>query len=123
TLAAPTALLTPEPQDRGPAPYARQALSVMIEAAHRWPHLTAQHLDPLLRRHPKLALTIGSAALTRMVDLPTLDITVLETIEPHLPERRHTDLDVGIAAFAARLAHHRLATTHDPVTRGLTLHN
>ncbi|MGW5866580.1 tetratricopeptide repeat protein [Streptomyces sp. NPDC055239] len=123
TFTAPATLLAPDHQDSGPAVYTRQALSVMIESAHRWPHLTTQHLAPLLRRHPELALAVGSAALTRLVDLPTLDVTVLEAIEPHLPERRHTDLDVGIAALAARLAHHRLATAHDPVIRGQTLYN
>ncbi|PWI05028.1 hypothetical protein DIZ27_41795 [Streptomyces sp. NWU339] len=72
TITTPTALLAPGHQDSGPAPYTRQALTVLIEAAHRWPHLTAQHLDPLLRRHPTLALAAGGAALTRLTDLPTL---------------------------------------------------
>ncbi|WP_053670317.1 tetratricopeptide repeat protein, partial [Streptomyces caelestis] len=117
TLTTPAALLAPDPQDTGPAAYTRQALSVMIEAARRWPHLTIQHLDPLLRSHPELALAAGGAALTRLADLPTLDITVLRAIALHFPEDRHTDLDIGIAAVIARLAHHRLAITHDLTTR------
>ncbi|WP_331736425.1 tetratricopeptide repeat protein [Streptomyces sp. NBC_00045] len=117
TLTTPAALLAPDHQDSGPSPYTRQALSVMIEAARRWPHLTTQHLDPLLRRHPELALAAGSAALTRLADLTTLDITVLEIIEPHFPEINHTDLNIGIAALTTRLAHHRLAATRDPATR------
>ncbi|MFF0473352.1 tetratricopeptide repeat protein [Streptomyces sp. NPDC004284] len=117
TLTTPAALLAPDHRNSGPSPYTRQALSVMIEAAHRWPHLTTQHLNPLLRHHPELVLAAGSAALTRLADLTTLDIGVLEIIEPHFPEIRHTDLDIGVAALAARLAHHRLAATRDPATR------
>ncbi|MFJ2716839.1 tetratricopeptide repeat protein [Streptomyces sp. NPDC087437] len=117
TITTPTALLAPDHQDSGPAPYTRQALTVMIEAAHRWPHLTTQHLDPLLRRHPTLALAAGGAALTRLTNLPTLDITVLGAINFHFTEDRHTDLDAGIAAITARLVHHHLPTLHDPASR------
>ncbi|UQX03395.1 tetratricopeptide repeat protein [Streptomyces sp. RerS4] len=117
TITTPTALLAPGHQDGGPAPYARQALTVLIEAAHRWPHLTTQHLDPLLRRHPTLALAAGGAALTRLNDLPTLDITVLGAISHHFPEDRHADLDAGIAAITERVLHHHLPTVHDPASR------
>ncbi|MBT2440092.1 tetratricopeptide repeat protein [Streptomyces sp. ISL-36] len=117
TITTPTALLAPDHQDSRPAPYTRQALTVMIEAAHRWPHLTTQHLDPLLRRHPTLALAAGGAALARLTDLPTLDITVLGAVNSHFPKDRHTDLDAGIAAITARLVHHHLPTLHDPASR------
>ena len=114
---APTLLLAPGEDNSEPAAYTRQALSVLIEAAHRWPHLTTRHLGPLLRGHPALALAAGSAALTRLTDLTSLDIAVLEAIEPHLPRRPHVDLDLGAAALAQRLADHRLATPADPATR------
>ncbi|WP_367575187.1 tetratricopeptide repeat protein [Streptomyces griseoaurantiacus] len=99
------------------APWTRDALTVLIETARRWPHIATGQLYPLLKKHPELALYAGSTALAALAGLDSLDLTVLEAIEPHLPEGRHTDLDVGIAAIAARLARHRLATTHDPATR------
>jgi tetratricopeptide (TPR) repeat protein len=120
TAAAPALLLAPDGQDGQPPAHTRHTLSVMVEAAHRWPHVTARHLDPLLRRTPTLALVAGSAALSRLADLPTLDISVLQAIERHFPARRHSDLDVGIAAITRRLAHHRLATTQDPLAHALT---
>ncbi|OMI84592.1 hypothetical protein BSZ07_38095 [Streptomyces sp. M1013] len=117
TTTAPALLLAPGGLNGAPAAYTRQALSTLVEAAHRWPHLTTQHLDPLLRRHPTLALTAGSATLIRLCDLPTLDLAVLEAIEPHLPRHAHVDLDLGAAALTARLTHQRLATTTNPATR------
>ncbi|MDX3866847.1 tetratricopeptide repeat protein, partial [Streptomyces europaeiscabiei] len=117
TITTPTALLAPAQVDGRPALYTRHAMLVMIEAGIRWPHLTTQHLAPLLRRHPALALAAGGAALTRLADLDSLDITVLDAIRLHFPTSRHTELDAGIAAITARLARHHLATTHDPAAR------
>ncbi|WP_405466480.1 tetratricopeptide repeat protein (plasmid) [Streptomyces anulatus] len=114
---APARLLAPTDEAGRPPAYTRQSLSVVIEAAQRWPHLTTRHLDPLLRRNPELALAGGSAALTRLADLTTLDDSVLEAIEPHLPDHAHTDLDLGAAAVTARLTEHRLTTATDPATR------
>ncbi|MGA4960478.1 tetratricopeptide repeat protein [Streptomyces lavendulocolor] len=102
------------------APWTRDALTVLIETARRWPHIATGQLYPLLKNHPELALHAGGAALAALAGLDSLDVTVLEVIEPHLPEGRHTDLDVGIAAVTARLARHRLSTTHDPATRART---
>ncbi|MER5471993.1 tetratricopeptide repeat protein [Streptomyces sp. NPDC002685] len=99
------------------APWTRDALTVLIETARRWPHFATGQLYPLLKNHPELALHAGGTALAALAGLDSLDLTVLEAIEPHLPEGRHTDLDVGIAAITTRLARHRLATTHDPATR------
>ncbi|MFJ9901002.1 tetratricopeptide repeat protein, partial [Streptomyces sp. NPDC091280] len=98
------------------APWTRDALTVLIETAHRWPHIATGQLYPLLKNHPQLALHAGSTALAALAGLDNLDLTVLEAIEPHLPKSRHTDLDVGIAAITARLTHHRLATTNAPIT-------
>ncbi|MFD9060850.1 tetratricopeptide repeat protein, partial [Kitasatospora purpeofusca] len=119
---APAALLVPDRWGGEPAGYTRQALTVLIEAAHRWPHLTYRHLDPILSSQPHLALAAGSAALTRLAALENLDLDVLEALEYEFPEGRHTDLDVGIAAVATRLAHHRLATTRSPAARA-RIHN
>ncbi|MFD3622618.1 tetratricopeptide repeat protein [Streptomyces sp. NPDC058676] len=102
------------------APWTRDALTVLIETARRWPHFATGQLYPLLKNHPQLALHAGGTALAALAGLDSLDLTVLEAIEPHLPKGRHTDLDVGIAAITARLARHRLATIHDPATRART---
>jgi tetratricopeptide (TPR) repeat protein len=110
---APGLLLVPG-ESGEPTTYTRQALSVLIETAHRWPHVTAQHLDPLLRQHPTLALAAGSAALSRLADLDSLDMAVLEAVEPHLPQHRHVDLDLGAAALSARLIPRRMTATSDP---------
>ncbi|MGW1713093.1 tetratricopeptide repeat protein [Streptomyces sp. NPDC002156] len=103
------------------APWTREALTVLIETASRWPHIATGQLFPLLKKHPELAVHAGSNALAALAGLDSLDITVLEAIEPHLPSNRQADLDVGIAAFMSRLAEYRLATTHDPGTRAFTL--
>ncbi|MDH2391925.1 tetratricopeptide repeat protein, partial [Streptomyces sp. HNM0663] len=100
-----------------PAPWTRDALTVLIETARRWPHIATGQLFPLLKSHPELALHAGGTALAALVGLDTLDLAVLEAIEPHLPEGRHTDLDVGIAAITYRLARHRLTSTQDPARR------
>jgi tetratricopeptide (TPR) repeat protein len=104
-----------------PAPWTRDALTVLIETARRWPHIATGQLYPLLIQHPRLALHAGGTALAALAGLEHLDLAVLEAIEPHLPPGRHTDLDVGIAAVAARLADRLLAADPDPLTRSRTL--
>jgi Tetratricopeptide repeat len=79
----------------------------------RWPHV-AVHLAGILLTDPELAVVAGGAALTALADIPNIDPTVLDAIEPYLPPERHVDLDVGIAAFTKRLTEHRLTTTTDP---------
>ncbi|MFF7231805.1 tetratricopeptide repeat protein [Streptomyces sioyaensis] len=107
-----------DPSDTGtPAPWTRDALTTLIETARRWPHIATGQLYPLLKSHPELALQAGGNALAVLADLDTIDLTVLEAIERHLPIDRHTDLDLGIAAITSRLARHRLATNHDPAAR------
>jgi tetratricopeptide (TPR) repeat protein len=108
-----SALLTPDPD---PPAYARQAITVLIEATQRWPHL-AQHLFPLLQAHPQLAMACGGAALTTLADTPGIDLAVLEAIEPLLPAKRHIDLDIAAAAITTKLTEHRLASTTDPAER------
>ncbi|MFD9441894.1 tetratricopeptide repeat protein, partial [Streptomyces sp. NPDC060006] len=115
---APARLLRAASQGSAPAlPWTRDTLTILINTAQRWPHIAIRQLSPLLKKHPELALHAGGTALAALAGLDSLDLTVLEAVEPYLPEGRHTDLDVGIAATTARLARHRLATTHDPATR------
>lgn len=93
----------------------RTALTALISAASRWPHVATRQLAPLLTKHPQLAVQAGGAAVAALADLPGLDPRVLEAIEPHLPEGRHTDLDPGSAVVAYHLAKHRLAHTQNPL--------
>jgi tetratricopeptide (TPR) repeat protein len=111
----PAQLLTTDDGD-GPAPaYARAAITVLIEAAHRWPHLADRQLYPILRKRPRLALTAGGAALTRLAGLQHPGILdILQAIEAQLPDSRHVDLDTGIAALTTRLTTHHFTTTNDP---------
>ncbi|WLW55289.1 tetratricopeptide repeat protein [Streptomyces sp. YU58] len=114
---APARLLG-RPGTGAPAPWTRDTLTVLIEAARRWDHIAARQLYPLLKAHPELAIQAGGAALTALANLDGIDPTVLEAIEPHLPQERHADLDIGIATLTYRLAQHRLATTQDPLAVG-----
>ncbi|MFJ9530805.1 tetratricopeptide repeat protein, partial [Streptomyces cyaneofuscatus] len=115
---APAHLLAAATPDPAPAqPWTRDTLTILINTAERWPHIATRQLYPLLKNHPELALHAGGTALATLAGLDTIDLTVLEAIEAHLPTGRHIDLDVGIAAITSRLARHRLVTTNDPATR------
>lgn len=118
---APARLLASEhPGDSG-APgvpvWAGHALTTLVEAARRWPHLAQGQLYPLLAAHPRLALHAGGATLAALAGLDDLDVELLESIEALLPGHRHVDLDLGIAALASRLAERRLAAATSSVQR------
>jgi tetratricopeptide (TPR) repeat protein len=100
-----------------PPVWAPAAVSVLVEAAHRWPHLAAEVLYPLLRQRPDLALAAGGTAITRLAAIPTVDLAVLAAIEPLLPDHRHIDLDIAAMAVSTALTEHRLAAATDPVER------
>jgi hypothetical protein len=110
-------LLKPTPRAPDLPAWTRPALTVLIEVAHRWPHVAEHQLIPLLTHHPELALEAGGAALSRLVETPGTDIQLLQGIEPHLPSGRHIDLDVGAAALTQRLVDYRLAHTTDDGNR------
>ncbi|MFC8451613.1 tetratricopeptide repeat protein [Kitasatospora sp. NPDC057223] len=103
---------------RAAAPWTARAVTFLLSAAQHWNHLGPQYLHPLLLTDPRLAVDAGSAALTILSGLPDI-VPVLEALEAHLPEGRHTDLDVGVAAVTARLTAHRLGLTRDPAERAL----
>jgi tetratricopeptide (TPR) repeat protein len=113
--ASTTALLLTRHGDRpAAAAWTARAVTFLASAASRWPHLGTGHLYPLLLGDPQLALDAGSAALSVIAGLPDATPAVLEAIEGRLSDRRHVDLDPGIAALAVRLAEHRLALSDDP---------
>ncbi|MFM9492114.1 tetratricopeptide repeat protein [Streptomyces galilaeus] len=99
--------------------WARPALTGLIAAAQRWPHVITQQLTPLLTAHPQMAVQAGGAALVALANLPDLDTAILEAIEPHLPEGQHVDLAPGIAAIAYRLAYYRMARTEDMIEQAV----
>ncbi|MFI9162514.1 tetratricopeptide repeat protein [Kitasatospora aureofaciens] len=103
------ALLLDHAADAEPPALARQVLTVVIEAAHRWPHLLRRQLVPLLLARPALATAAGGAALLRLCELAELPGGVLERIRPHLPDHRHVELDMAVAVFTRRLIEHRFA--------------
>ncbi|MEY9944660.1 tetratricopeptide repeat protein [Kitasatospora sp. GAS1066B] len=105
------ALLLDQPADGTPPALTRQVLTMVIEAAHRWPHLLHTQLVPLLLARPALAPAAGGAALLRLCELDELPGTVLERIRPCLPHQRHVELDLAVAVFTRRLIQHRFATT------------
>jgi tetratricopeptide (TPR) repeat protein len=121
-----TAAATPSPTSPNAAAatpvWARTAVTTLISAAARWPHLTTGQLAPLLTTHPQLMLHAGGAALTALAALEHLPVDVLEAVDAHLSEYRDTDLDPGAAALTARLTPHRLAATSDPTERARLLH-
>jgi tetratricopeptide (TPR) repeat protein len=104
-----------------PPVWTRTALTSLIAAAARWPHLATGQLASLLVAHPQLMLHAGGAALMALADIEHLPTNVLEAVDAHLSEYRQTDLDPGAAALAARLTPHRLADTSDPVERARLL--
>ncbi|MBQ0990718.1 tetratricopeptide repeat protein [Micromonospora sp. H61] len=119
TQTAPAAFLA----GHGKAPVSTvNAISVLVETARRWPHVATRVLYPLLRAHPHLALAAGGATVVRLTGLPSIDMRVLEALEPLLPDGPHLDFDVAAAAVSDRLTHHRLARTSDPAARA-HLHN
>ncbi|MFJ8689577.1 tetratricopeptide repeat protein [Micromonospora wenchangensis] len=114
TSEAVTALLT---TSTTPPVWTSSAITVLVEAAHRWPHLATTVLYPLLRAHPQLAIAAGGATLTRLAGIPSIDLTMLEALEPLLPTDRHIGLDIAAAAITDTLTHHHLTHTDDPAQR------
>ncbi|WP_131738250.1 tetratricopeptide repeat protein, partial [Actinomadura roseirufa] len=102
-------------REDGPV-WVRPALTTLVQAAARWPHIVTTQLAPLLTARPRLALSAGGATLEALAGIDALDVTVLEAIEAVLPEGSHVELNAGIAALTQRLAAHRL-TTADPAQR------
>ncbi|GAA0458750.1 hypothetical protein GCM10009531_58860 [Actinoplanes capillaceus] len=113
--AAITGLLTPE----GPQPpvWTPAAVTILVETAHRWPHISTSLLYPIIRRNPALAIAAGGTTLTRLAELPDVDQSALEAVEALLPHERHIDFDTAAAAITAVLTTRRLASITVPSAR------
>jgi tetratricopeptide (TPR) repeat protein len=120
--AAAVRLLVPRDHALPCYSYTRSAMTTLIEAGRRWPHIVERQLNPLLRERPQLAVDAGGGALAGLADLPGADLGVLEEIEVLLPVGRHVDLDAGMAALSARLTPHRLSRVDDPAQRADLYH-
>jgi tetratricopeptide (TPR) repeat protein len=98
-------------------PWTTRAITFLAAATDRWPHVGTTHLYPLIQARPQLLIDAGSVAMSALAGIEDMDMAVLAAVEPLLPEQGHADLDVGIAAVAARLTRHQLDTTTDPAVR------
>lgn len=97
--------------------YTPHAVTVLIEAARRWPHVAHGQLWPLLRAQPHLALAAGSAAMTRLLTLPEPDMAALEAVEATFVGGSDRGIEAGVAAVTQFVTRHRLAEVADPGQR------
>ncbi|MFD9701360.1 tetratricopeptide repeat protein [Lentzea sp. NPDC059081] len=116
-LSAAAALIANSASDVAVRTWTPGVLAVLAESAHRYPHLSVELVNPVLRADPGLLLLAGPAAATRLTELPGLDPAVLEAAEVLLPQTRDVHLDVAAAVVARKLTEHRLAAESDPARR------
>ncbi|MFJ9953223.1 hypothetical protein [Kitasatospora sp. NPDC091207] len=105
---------------RAAPPWTPRALTFLIAAAERWPHVGPAVLFPLLRRDPALAVRGGGAVLAALAALDSVDLDILEAVEP-LVSSRDVRVETGTAVLASRLATHRLEGAADPTERARLL--
>lgn len=108
-------------RDGGAAPlWTPRALTFLIAAAERWPHVGPAVLFPLLRRDPALAVRAGGAVLASLAALDSVDLDVLEAVEPLVPAG-DVRVEAGAGELAVRLAGHRLEGAPDATERARLL--
>ncbi|MFJ9621491.1 hypothetical protein [Streptomyces sp. NPDC101181] len=93
----------------GPA----RAVSTLVAAAGRWPHLGSACLYPLLAADPGLGQAAGGAALTALAQLPDITTALLEDLVAAVPSPAPVNLVVGRAAINVRLFASRLEAAPD----------
>ncbi|MEV0452240.1 hypothetical protein [Streptomyces sp. NPDC050600] len=104
-------------RETGNAPaWTPRALTFLLAAAERWPHIGPDVLFPLLRRDPALAVRGGDAVLAAIAALDFVDPDVLEAVVPLVP-RRDVRMGAGAGELAARLTTRRLQRAQDPAER------
>jgi tetratricopeptide (TPR) repeat protein len=97
--------------------HTRRAITFLATAAARWAHVGETHLFALLNNDPQLAIAAGSAALSALAAIDSIDPELLEAILEQLPHEGQVDLDVGAADIEERLTPHRLSRVDDPGKR------
>ncbi|MFE1592884.1 tetratricopeptide repeat protein [Nocardia sp. NPDC058705] len=89
------------------------AVTVLVETAHRWPHILTEVLYPLVRHHPHRVISAGGQTLTRIAEIPDIELEILEILDDNLPNGPHVELDLAAAVFSTALLERRLATRTD----------
>ena len=102
------------PQQQFPT-YVPQAMAVLVETAHRWPHIARNQLYPLIRLSPDLVVAAGPVTLSRIFNLPDIDFDVLSQVDGCLTDP-DGDLDVELYAIAAQFAERVFRSRLDQVT-------
>lgn len=108
-------LLEPDAVGGEPSAYVSRLVMFLAQAAQRWPHVGPACLFPVLRRDPTVAISAGSAALSAIAGIGSIDADVLASVDACLPETSHVDLDVGASAVARAMLTHRLRDSSGPV--------
>ncbi|MFD0156613.1 hypothetical protein ACWGN8_15010 [Streptomyces sp. NPDC055768] len=107
------ALLSPGAGEQ-PAPWTPRALTFLAASAARWPHVRHEHLYPLLRRSPWLAVAAGGPALSTLLALDDIEPDLLEEIEARLPACESAEFDPSRTVLVERLFPHWTGTSDDP---------
>ncbi len=115
--AAIAKLLEPAASAQAQTRWAAAAVTTLVEAASRWPHIASGYLYPLLRAHPRLALEAGGPVLSALARLDSIDEDLLATIAECFPEGSDVGLDTGMAAVTQRLTDVLLDQVRDPAER------
>jgi tetratricopeptide (TPR) repeat protein len=102
--------------DGSPPAYGLRMITFLAAAAVRWPHV-AGTLRKILAADPAAAVAAGGPILATLAEVTDLDAETLALVEPHLPSHPNSDLDLGIAALARRIAAHRLSTAASPADK------
>ncbi|MFB8002039.1 tetratricopeptide repeat protein [Nocardia sp. NPDC056000] len=113
-------LLTIKGRDTVPI-WIAHAITVLVETAHRWPHVSKNTLFPLLRKEPSLAIAGGAATLIRLVDLPDIDPTILDKLDHWIPDDPAPEFQVAAEAINAALVTVRDELFREPVERAAIL--
>jgi len=92
------------------------ALTTLVEAAHRHPHLAHRLVLPAIASEPRRALTLSGTTLARLADVPGMDEPLLSAVESVLPSERNLELESGSAAITLALVRCTDPGTTDPAT-------
>ncbi len=101
------AVLARDPEHGKPPQWTARALTFLLAAAPRWPHVGPLHLYPLLLADPGLAAGSGGV-LNLLAALPGAPIPLLQAVLGKVPGG-YTGLEVGRAALVEKIAAHALA--------------
>ncbi|MFX0581117.1 tetratricopeptide repeat protein [Nocardia nepalensis] len=107
------------PEGGTPPQWAPTALTRLVEAAERWPHITTNVLCPVLERTPAIATCAGGVVLARLADLTGMPLTILRAIRRSLTDSPSTDPDMvaAVQSLDEALLPQRIADSDEPVSK------